>query len=221
MSADQSEPTGQDICTEFARLNNELINIRRDLEQRNAALERLAYHDTLTGLLNRLSILQKLDEWLQHVRRYNSRLAVAMVDIDHFKQVNDLHGHRIGDRVLVDLANVMSRSIRKTDFIGRYGGEEFLIIMPRTDVAGAAIMAERLRAAVEGTPMHGADGTRFSTTVSVGVAEYCDGDDEDLIISRADAALYRAKDLGRNKVRVSPCTDSKSTGRPAKTKQAN
>ncbi len=198
----------RDIYAELSRLNNELVNVRRQLEQRNADLQRLAYHDTVTGLLNRRSILEKLDEWLRHEQRYKGRLAVVMLDIDHFKRVNDVYGHRIGDRVLADIAGVMSRSIRETDFVGRYGGEEFLIILPRTDVAGATKMAERVRTAVEATPMHGANGEDFAVTVSLGVAEYCDGDDEDLVVGRADAALYRAKDLGRNRVEVSPCTEN-------------
>ena len=210
MVTNAEDASQRDVYSELSRLNSELVNVRRQLEQRNADLERLAYHDTVTGLLNRRSILEKLNEWLRHEQRYKGRLAVAMLDIDHFKQVNDIYGHRIGDRVLSDIAGVMSRSIRQTDFVGRYGGEEFLIILPRTDVAGATKMAERVRTAVEGTPMHGANGTSFAVTASLGVAEYCAGDDEDLLVSRADAALYRAKDLGRNRVEVSPCAESQT-----------
>lgn len=216
MPSDASEPTEHDVYAELTRLNSELVNVRTQLEQRNADLERLAYHDMLTGLTNRRSIIEKLDEWLRHVRRYRGRLAVAMLDIDHFKQVNDLYGHRTGDRVLADVASLILRSVRQTDFVGRYGGEEFLIILPRTDVAGAAKMAERVRASVQGTPMHALDGRTFSSTVSMGVAEYCDGDDEDLLVGRADAALYRAKELGRNRVEVSPCVES---GTPAEADQ--
>ncbi len=208
MAMNADEAPQHDIYAELSRLNNELVNVQRQLEQRNADLERLAYHDTVTGLFNRRSILEKLNEWLLHEQRYKGRLAVAMLDIDHFKQVNDIYGHRIGDRVLSDIAAVMSRSIRQTDFVGRYGGEEFLIILPRTDIAGATKMGERIRAAVEGTPMHGANGTNFAVTVSLGVAECCDGDDEDLLVGRADAALYKAKDLGRNRVEVSPCAEN-------------
>jgi len=193
------------LFAELTRLNNQMLTMQRELEKKNAELERLAFYDTLTGLLNRRAILEKLDEWLHHVRRYKARLAVAMLDLDHFKLVNDNYGHRIGDRVLVDAASVMRRSVRATDSLGRYGGEEFLLILPNTDVTGAAIMAERVRAFIEGTPMTDAEGCAFPITVSLGVAEVCAGDDEDLLLSRADSALYRAKDLGRNRVVVAAC----------------
>ncbi len=198
------------LKAELTRLNNQMLTIQRELEKKNAAMERLAYYDTLTGLLNRRAILEKLTEWLRHVQRYKSRLAIAMLDIDHFKLVNDSYGHRIGDRVLSDLADLMRRSIRTADFVGRYGGEEFLLILPNTDAAGASIVAERVRAHIEGTPMHDTSGRTFKTTVSLGAAEYCSGDDEDLLIGRADTALYRAKDLGRNRVVVSSCPPADS-----------
>lgn len=199
-----------DIYAELTRLNNQLLTMQRELEKKNSELERLAYYDTLTGLLNRRAILEKLDEWLQQVRRYRDRLSVVMVDLDHFKQVNDTLGHRAGDRVLCDVAGLMRRTVREADFCGRYGGEEFLIILPRTDVAGAAIMAERIRCAVAGTPMRTAEAGTFLVTASFGAAECCDSDDEDLLVGRADAALYKAKDKGRNRVEIAPCppTDS-------------
>jgi diguanylate cyclase (GGDEF)-like protein len=193
------------IYAELTRLNNELLTVKGELEKKNAELERLAYYDTLTGLFNRRAILEKLDEWLCQVRRYKDRLSVVMVDLDHFKHVNDTLGHRTGDRVLADVAGLMRRSVRQADFCGRYGGEEFLVILPRTDAAGAAIMAERLRAAVEGTPMRVPQGRSFKVTISLGAAEWCDGDNEDLIIGRADAALCRAKERGRNRIEISPC----------------
>ncbi len=195
---------------ELSRLNSQMLTMQRELEKKNAELERLAYYDTLTGLLNRRAILEKLDEWLRHTRRYHGRLAVAMLDIDHFKLVNDNYGHRVGDRVLADMAGLMRRSVRTTDSVGRYGGEEFLIILPNTDAAGAAIMAERVRSGIEGTPMHDAEGCDFQASVSLGVAEYCDGDNEDMIVGRADSALYRAKDSGRNCIVVAACPPTNS-----------
>jgi len=193
------------LYEELSKLNSQMLTMQRELEKKNAELQRLAYYDTLTGLLNRRAILEKLDEWLRHTRRYHGRLAVAMLDIDHFKLVNDSYGHRVGDRVLADMAGIMRRSVRTTDSVGRYGGEEFLIMLPNTDAAGAAIMAERVRAGIAGCPMHDADGSDFPATVSLGVAECCDGDDEDLVVGRADSALYRAKDSGRNCVVVTAC----------------
>ncbi len=194
-----------DVYSELTRLNNELLTMQREMEKKNRELERLAYYDTLTGLLNRRAILEKLNEWLMQVRRYHDRLSVVMVDLDHFKQVNDSCGHRTGDRVLATVAGLMRRSVRQTDFCGRYGGEEFLVILPSTDAAGAAVMAERLRAGIAGTPMCGSQGETFKVTASLGAAECCDGDDEDLIIGRADTAMYRAKEGGRDRVEIAPC----------------
>ena len=195
-------PESHDVFLQLTQLNDELRNMQRELAQKNADLERLAYFDTLTGLFNRRSIMEKVDEWLRHMERYDGRLCVIMLDVDHFKAVNDLYGHRIGDRVLTDVAHLMRESVRQTDFVGRYGGDEFLIILPQTDAGGAAVMAERTRVAIQGSPMHDAAGNAFPVTASLGVAEWCKGDNEDLIITRADAALSRAQDAGRNRVEI-------------------
>ncbi len=197
-----------DVYTQLTRLNSQLRTMHYELEKKNSELERLAYYDTLSGLFNRRAILAKLDEWLHIVKRYDDRLSVVMLDLDDFKQVNDTFGHRAGDRVLADIAGLLRRSVRQTDFCGRYGGDEFLMILPQTDVAGAAILAERMRAAIDGCPMHGPKADTFKITASLGAAEYCDGDDEDLLVGRADTALYRAKDGGRNRVEVAPCPPS-------------
>ncbi len=193
------------VYAEITRLNNELLTMQRELEKKNRELERLAYSDALTGLLNRHAILEKLAEWAVHVQRYRERLSIAMLDIDHFKQVNDTRGHRTGDRVLSDVAGVVSRSIRQTDFVGRYGGEEFLVILPCTDAASATIMGERIRTSIERTPMCDPASGPLPLTVSIGIAEHATGDNEDVLVSRADAALYRAKAMGRNRVEVAPC----------------
>ena len=197
-----SDHDPRDVYAELARLNDELVAIQGQLADKTTELEQLAYHDMLTGLYNRRAILEKLKEWLVHVTRYGDKLSVVMLDIDYFKQVNDVHGHRVGDRVLADLASFMRRSIRQADFVGRYGGDEFLIILPRTDGPGAATMAQRVHKALQRAQMHDAEGGALEVTASLGAAEYCEGDDEDSLISRADAALYRAKQAGRNRVEV-------------------
>jgi diguanylate cyclase (GGDEF)-like protein len=206
----QVSEESRDIYAQLTRLNSQLRTMQHELEKKNSDLERLAYFDMLTGLCNRRAILAKLDEWLHLVKRYGDRLSVVMLDLDDFKHINDTFGHRVGDRVLADIAGLLRRSVRQTDFCGRYGGDEFLIILPQTDVGGAAILAERMRAAVDGCPMHSPHSNTFKVTASLGVAEYCDGDDEDLLIGRADAALYRAKDGGRNRTEIAPCPPSDS-----------
>jgi diguanylate cyclase (GGDEF)-like protein/PAS domain S-box-containing protein len=181
--------------------------IFRDVSQRNrdrAELERLARFDSLTGILNRRLILERVDEWIVHVRRYKGHLSVVMLDIDHFKQVNDRYGHQVGDRVLADTAHLLQRSLRQTDFAGRYGGEEFLLVLPQTDAAGAAVIAERARVILQGTAMHDAEGGTYGVTASFGVAEWSARNDVDALVGRADAAMYRAKELGRNRVEVAP-----------------
>lgn len=200
-----SDHDPRDLYSEVARLQNEIVAIEEQLAVKTSELEQLAYYDMLTGLYTRRSILEKLNGWLRHVRRYKGALSVVMLDIDYFKQVNDLHGHRVGDSVLADLAEFMRRSARQTDVVGRYGGEEFLIILPRTDATGAATMARRICKALRGAPLHDASGGALKVTASLGAAEYCEGDDEDSLVSRADAALYRAKEAGRDCVEVATC----------------
>jgi diguanylate cyclase (GGDEF)-like protein/PAS domain S-box-containing protein len=188
----------------------EFQGIMKDVTQQKhdrAELERLARFDALTGLLNRRSIMEKLAEWISHERRYKGRLSVAMLDIDHFKRVNDLHGHLVGDHVLADVASMVQQSVRLTDFVGRYGGEEFLVILPRTDAAGAATAAERIRASLQSLPiMNDARGKPSRVTASIGVAEWRVEDNEDTLVGRADAALYVAKKAGRNRVEVASHT---------------
>jgi len=190
--------------------------IFRDVTERNRAraeLERLARFDMLTGVLNRRSILDKLTEWVIHTRRYGGSLSAVMVDIDHFKQVNDRYGHQVGDHVLTDTASLLRRSVRTTDLVGRYGGEEFLIILPKTGAKGATVMAERMRTHLQSTTMHDASGGIFGVTASFGVAQWCD-ENEDALVGRADQALYAAKAAGRNCVKVSACVGDAETKQP-------
>ena len=180
-------------------------DITRQKRERDE-LQRLARYDTLTGLLNRRALIEKLDEWLRHVDRYRGRLCIIMLDLDHFKRVNDDYGHQAGDHVLSTTANVIGSCVRETDFVGRYGGEEFLVILPRTDMVGGRVVAERIRTQMENTRIDYDAAHALSLTVSLGVAERSDGDGVDAIVGRADVALYRAKENGRNRVELADGT---------------
>lgn len=145
--------------------------------------------DPLTGIANRRALDETLASQFAMKMRYDSSFAVALFDIDHFKEVNDHQGHLRGDQVLQEVARTLDDSIRETDLVARYGGEEFVVIMPETDLQGAAVFADRIREAVA---------RELSVTLSGGVAEALDGDSADTLLARADAALYGAKNAGRN-----------------------
>ena len=166
-------------------------------------LEKLANFDSLTGLYNRRAILRRLDEEIKHAKRYKEQPSLIMLDIDHFKKVNDRYGHLTGDDVLEEVARLIRQSIRAVDAAGRYGGEEFIIILPKTDSSSALNVAERIRKAIEMAGMKDSEGNVFSITVSQGLASYKPGEDKHSFISRADDALYAAKENGRNRVETS------------------
>jgi diguanylate cyclase (GGDEF)-like protein len=158
----------------------------------------LAATDVLTGLPNRRAMLDTLVQGLDSSRRADLPLAIALVDVDHFKDVNDQHGHAVGDAVLIRLGELMRTQLRGTDTLARWGGEEFLICAPGTPPAAAREVAERVRAAVADSPMpHGRP-----LSVSLGVAVCRPDDDVDSLLLRADRALYRAKSEGRDRVVV-------------------
>ncbi len=159
---------------------------------------RLANSDALTGLQNRRRATERLEAELARARRYNTPLSVALCDIDHFKQVNDKHGHNMGDEVLIRVAATLQETLRQVDLVGRWGGEEFLVLLPDTDLEGAHIVGERLRIAVEALPAF--DGGPQRVTSSIGVATFQGEDNSAVFIDRADQALYKAKKAGRNRV---------------------
>jgi diguanylate cyclase (GGDEF)-like protein len=163
-------------------------------------LRRMARRDPLTGLLNRRAIDEALADEAQRARRLASPFAVLMMDVDHFKSVNDEQGHAAGDRALQHLATLLSTQMRDIDRLGRYGGEEFLVLLPATSGEDSAVMAERLRERVASMPMSWED-AMLRLTISVGVAPWRgDVDDVSAMLARADDALYRAKSAGRNRV---------------------
>ena len=166
-------------------------------------LEKLANVDALTGLPNRRAILHRLDEQIKHAKRYSEELGLLMLDIDHFKKVNDLYGHLIGDDVLEEVAKLVRQNIRDVDTAGRYGGEEFIIVLPKAGVSSALAVAERIRKVIEAAEMKDSEGNEFSVTVSQGLSVYKRGEDEHSLLSRADDTLYRAKENGRNRVETS------------------
>lgn len=161
----------------------------------NDKLRKMSETDILTGLYNRMKLNVQFTREVERASRYKRSLSVIMMDIDHFKKINDEHGHLTGDKVLVKFARLAQGSLRKTDIIGRWGGEEFLIVCPETGADEAAMVAERIRKALSEC-----DENICDCTVSGGVAVYRENDTEDSLLSRADAALYQAKNSGRNKV---------------------
>ncbi|RAP58343.1 GGDEF domain-containing protein [Oleiagrimonas sp. MCCC 1A03011] len=180
----------------------------RQLEEKSRQLQELANTDSLTGVCSRRQFLALLDQELARAQRGGAAMTVLMFDVDHFKRINDTHGHATGDRVLVRIAECCREQLRRIDVLGRLGGEEFAVLLPRSDRRGAAVTAERLRAAIEALVIKSDQGERISITVSIGVAELVHPDEKpDALIARADAQLYRAKHSGRNRV----CVDDEST----------
>jgi two-component system cell cycle response regulator len=164
--------------------------------------QKLATVDSLTTLLNRRAFLALLDLELERARRLNYPTSLVLLDVDHFKQVNDRHGHAAGDAVLAAVGRLLGRQLRKVDMVARWGGEEFVAALTGTAELDALMVAERLRAKLEGLAVRAPDGTVIPVTASFGVAQWDRGEPADVVIDRADRAMYAAKKAGRN--RVSP-----------------
>ncbi len=169
----------------------------------NVRLAALAQTDPLTQVLNRRALTDRLVSELDRARRYGHSVAVLMLDLDHFKAINDTRGHLIGDGVLKDTAEILRGAVRSADFVARYGGEEFVIVLPETSMEGAVTFAERLRERITTTPFSGGQGVTLPLTVSIGVSLFPGPriTSVDDLLSAADTALYRAKNDGRNCVR--------------------
>jgi diguanylate cyclase len=167
-------------------------------------LTRLAMHDALTGAWNRRWFDHWLREEIDRAERYQRELSLIMFDLDHFKVVNDTHGHPVGDTVLNQVASLCMSLIRTTDTLSRYGGEEFCVLMPETGNDAACGLAERLRAGVaELAIVH--DSLQIKITISLGVATFSKAMDAETLLHQADKALYRAKEGGRNRLECLPC----------------
>lgn len=182
----------------FLMLNSERLEV--DLKKAQVELERLATTDFLTGIANNRSFFETGEREIQRARRYGRPLAVLMLDLDHFKRVNDTHGHAVGDRVLVAVTATCKRFLRDIDLFGRLGGEEFGMLLPETDLDGGRATAERLRQTVAETNID-AGKTTLCITISIGVSVLSPEDDRlESALKRADDALYEAKRSGRNRI---------------------
>lgn len=178
----------------------ESLNISRsELEKSLAIIQEIAIHDELTGFYNRRHLLELLENEKNRSLRGNAVFTIAMLDIDHFKKVNDTYGHQAGDEVLRRVSAAIKSTMRNTDFCGRYGGEEFVLVLIQTDLKEGMICAERMRANIEKCQLPGI-GNGLTITASIGLSQYQMREEIDTMVARADRALYRAKEGGRNRV---------------------
>lgn len=176
--------------------------IMADLDEARLKAENLSRFDALTGVLSRRAILEALDEEVERANRHGHALTCLMLDLDRFKRINDTHGHQFGDKALRRIAQVVAGLCRTNDHLGRYGGEEFLMILPETRIDGATRFAERIRVAVAETSL---DRQEEHVTLSIGVSEWLDDESSsNTLIAAADRALLEAKAAGRNTVVASP-----------------
>ena len=172
--------------------------------------QRLATTDPLTGLSNRRALLAALNVEIVHSRRHGAPLSFCLLDVDHFKSVNDVHGHAAGDQVLAAIGELLRRVLRIPDIPARWGGEEFVVVLKQADSVGAVVAAERIRKAVEALEIYAAD-KKIPVTVSIGIAEFCAADSTETLIERADRGMYRAKSGGRNRVELGTNTTIEPT----------
>lgn len=208
-SVDQPELVQADVEFATAVVNGALraLSRAREVEEtiaENEALDALAHLDPLTELLNRRALASQLQNEIERVRRYDAPLSVLMLDLDHFKTVNDTYGHLVGDSVLAEFGRVIQRGMRSVDIVARYGGEEFVIALPEATYEGAMAYAERLRERIEAHSFRPVSAAPVRLTASIGIATFpAPGiDGFETLLASADAALYRAKQEGRNRVGV-------------------
>lgn len=195
--------------TDFRQANEKLLQVQDELlksnelleqrvRERTEELERLAQTDALTGMLNRGALMTQLTLEIERTKRYEHAVSLLMIDLDHFKAVNDSYGHPAGDSVLTELASILNNTCRTSDQIGRYGGEEFLIILPETSIEEATELAERIRVAVMNHPFCRSLLLHLDITCSIGVAKLEPEQSEAELLQLVDEMLYKAKNSGRN-----------------------
>lgn len=182
----------------------ELAALLERLADQAQELQKLATSDPLTTQANRRSLFERLAHEVERARRYRRPLSALMIDIDHFKPINDTWGHAAGDRVLRSVADVLAATVRQSDLLARYGGEEFVVLLPETDAGDASRLAELMRSRVAETVQQVGGGHTAQVTVSIGCATLRGDESADAFIERADEAVYRAKGRGRNCVECAP-----------------
>jgi diguanylate cyclase (GGDEF)-like protein len=193
----------------YQELEQRMLSIQRenlDLTVKNRLLSEVSSRDALTGLYNRWFVVEKIDSEINRALRHGSPMSLLMLDIDHFKRINDTFGHPAGDQVLQAIGKLLRESCRVYDVPGRYGGEEFCIVLPETKVGNTTVVAERIRSRLESTELQCGD-TSIVVTASMGIAGMEAGDAADILspaalIDRADRALYTAKNRGRNRIEM-------------------
>ncbi len=181
-------------------------------KRREEGLHQLARLDPLTGVSNRRHLMERARHEWGRAHRFGLPLALIMLDIDHFKRVNDEYGHAVGDRAICAVATICEDCVREIDIVGRYGGEEFVIVLPGTDLDGARKLGRRLRKRIAETVLQDEKGRPFTLTASLGIAQLGAEATLDRLLALADAALYRAKRAGRNRVAAAPAAEVLSTG---------
>jgi two-component system cell cycle response regulator len=191
------------VIGQLCCMGNQLATSHERLERAHAAIQKQALTDGLTGLPNHRAVMDQLQKELERARRYERPFSLLFFDADRFKRVNDVHGHAAGDAVLRQIGERAASALRGGDTIGRFGGEEFVVLLPEADASEARAIAERLRATVAAEPVATAEVEGgLAVTVSIGVATYlADGSSEQEVLEQADEAMYLAKRLGRNQVR--------------------
>jgi len=196
--------TGADAYLTKPFHRDELLALVETVLTRHRLYIEQTMKDGLTALPNRAYLFKALDNELARARRYQRSLSVVMLDLDHFKSINDTYGHLFGDTVLVEISGTLRKELREHDILGRYGGEEFLIILPETTGKTAAVLMERCRKKVADIQYNeDSESSHFSVTISAGITEFtADDHSKEDLIRRADQALYKAKDNGRDQIVV-------------------
>ena len=201
-AGDLSHRIALDNRDELGRLAAAFNAMAEKLQQTQSRLEDLSIHDALTGLYNRREFQRRLKQELDRSRRYRRSFALLMLDVDHFKAVNDAYGHLTGDQVLRAVSALLTKEVRPEDVAVRYGGEEFVVLLPETPHDGALVVAERIRNTLAASPITAVEGRQVTVTASIGVVSFPEqGDTQDTLIAAVDRALYAAKQAGRNRVR--------------------